>query len=246
MGSCDISNKKPKEVKKKTRLQIANKVILILNLVFPVWAFALMYTPSISFILFLIAWGTLLLNAIIYKLVTKFNKGQTFLHIIRGIVIISWIAFYTPMTLMMNFSHTKPLYSLKRADYIHGVYGNNSEFYGQLLPEKLPEICDDYSFIAQGSMVAQDYHASSYLMFHTDTATLDSYALRLDQFGGSRLENESENESVQEQIEWFCGQMRLRDSFNDNLDNAVVYWFDGRYPKAVLLNYETGLVAVLT
>lgn len=230
-----------KQKKEKSRWHKVNDIILLLNIALPMWGLALMYTSAISGILFLIAMGTLLLNAIIYKLVTKFNKGRAFLHTTRAIVIIAWIVYYTPMVLLMNFSHTKPLYTLKRADYIHGVYGG-SDFYQQLLPEKLPEICDDYSFRAQGSVPAQDYHPSSYLMFHTDSATLDAYALHYEQSGGTRLENGY----AQEKIEWFCGQMRLRESFNDNLDNAVIYWFNERYPKAVLLNYDTGLVAVLT
>lgn len=235
-----------KQKKKKTRWQKVNDIILVLNIIFPVWLMALMYTPAISYIFFLIAVFTLLLNGVIYKLVTEYHKGKGFLYITRGIVISAWIAFYLPMLLLMNFSHSKLLYPLKRLDYIYGVYSSNADYYQQLLPSELPEICNDYSFRTQGCMIAQDYHPSSYLMFHTDTATLESYALHFDQLDCVRRENGTENMYIQNDLEWFVGQMRLRKSFQDNLDHAVLYWFSGTYPKAVLLNFETGLIAILT
>ncbi len=232
-----------KQKKEKSRWQKVNDIILILHIIFPAWIMAWMYTPSFSNILFLISLSASLLLGIIYKLVKKYHKGKLFLYISRGIAICSIIAFYTPMLILMNFSHSKLFYSLKRLNYIYGVYGNNSTYYEQLLPPELPAICDDYSFRTQGSMIAQDYHPSSYLIFHTNRAALDSYALHFDELNCTRRENTPD---TQEDIEWFCGQMRLRDTIQDNLDHAVLYWFDGTYPKAVLLNYETGLVAILT
>ena len=44
-------------------------------------------------------------------------------------------------------------------------------------------------------------------------------------------------------MEWFCGQMKLDQTLTEHM---VLYWFDGRYPKGILLDEETGLVAVLT
>lgn len=241
--------------KSKTRWQKINHIILILHIIVPVWALALMMTSAISGKLLLIAAGASLLLGAVYKLVQKLRKGRWLLIIARVAAISACIVFYLPMLILMNFSRSKPLYTLKRLDYIHGVYGG-SDCYQQLLPSELPEVCEDYTFRTQGTLPAQDYHASSYLMFHTDTATLDAYAQYFGQMDCTRLENgteneydpeeESENAYAQGKIEWFCGQMRLRQSFQDNLDNAVLYWFDSRYPKAVLLNYETGLVAVLT
>lgn len=237
-----------KQKKKKTRWQKINGIILTLNIIFPVWIMALMYTSAISDVLFLIAVFSLLLNGVVYKLNEKFHKGRCFLYIARGIVISAWTVFYMPMLILMNFSHSQLIYPLKRFCYTYGVFGSNAAFYQQLLPEELPEICDDYSFRTQGSMVAQDYHPSSYLMFHTDTASLEAYVSHFDALDCARLENGTEDgDFFQNKIEWFCGQMGLRESFQDNLDNAVLYWFaGGMYPKAVLLNFETGLVAVLT
>ena len=234
------------EQEKKTPLQRANRIILILHIVFPVWLFALMYTSAISGYLFFIAFTAALLLGGIYSIVSKLQKGKIVLYIARVITILCIAAFYTPMILLVTFSHTKSLYEIKRLDYAYGVFGSNADYYKQLLPEKLTSVCEDYSFRTQGSMIAQDYHPSSYLMFHTDAATMDLYA---DYYKGLDCDvriNDEDNDKAKSDIEWFCSQMRLRESFHDNLDHAELYWFSGTYPKAVLLNRETGLVAVLT
>lgn len=234
-----------KPIIKKTFWQNVNDIVLVLHIIFPVWMVALMYTTAISGTLCLIAVLTSLLLGVVYKLVKKLQKGKGILIAARVITFAAIAAFYLPMVVLMCFNHTKLMYPLKRADYMYGVFGS-AEYYGKLLPPKLPEACEDYSFVTKGSLVAQDYHASSYLMFHTDTAVLDEYAMHFEGMGCEPLINDPENEYVQGKIEWFCGQMRLQESFSDNLDHAVLYWFSGRYPKAVLLNYETGLVAILT
>ena len=236
-----------KEKRIKTRLQKANDIILILHIIFPLWIVPLtMYASAISGYLFFIALIAMLLLGVIYKVVTKSQKGKIILYITRIITILCVAMFYTPMILLMGFSHTKPLYELKRLDYAYGVFGDNADFYLQLLPEKLPLVCDDYSFRTMGSKVAQDYHASSYLMFHTDLNTIDSYSNYYKRLACEVRINCDEEGKVKKDIDWFCGQMKLRDTFQDNLDKAELYWFSGYYPKAVLLNRETGLVAILT
>ncbi|MGN0632993.1 MAG: hypothetical protein ACI4JW_03905 [Oscillospiraceae bacterium] len=237
-----------KEKMTKTRLQRANGIILILHIIFPIWLIALMYTYAISKYWFLIALIAALLLGVIYKIVIKLQKGKKLLYTARVITIIIVLSFYVPVILLINFSHTKALYEIKRFDYAYGVYGKNSEFYKRLLPDKLPAVCDDYSFRTQGSMIGQDYHASSYLMFHTDSDSIDSYSeyyKNLDREVRVRVNND-ESDDVKDDIDWFCVQTRLRESFQDNLDNAEIYLFDDYYPKAVLLNRETGLVAILT
>lgn len=242
----------------KTRWQKINDAILVLHIVFPVWLMALMLTSAISGTLLLVAVGSALLLGIVYKVVRTWQKGRWVLLVARILAIGACIVFYLPMVVLLNFSESKLLYPLKRLDYTRGVYGDNAPYYERLLPEKLPEQCEDYMFITQGSMVAQDYHPSSYLMFHTDTTTLGAYAAHYEELGCTRLENEPayeseyeyedapENTPEQKKIDWFCGQMRLRNYFQDNLDHAVLYWLNDRYPKGMLLNYETGLVAILT
>lgn len=235
-----------KEKKKKTRLQIANVIILILHIVFPIWLVPLMYTVGISGYMFFIALVTSLLLGVIYKIVTKHQKGKMLLYIARAITILCVVSFYIPMILLMKFSQTKPLYEIKRLAYAYGVFGDNADYYKQLLPEKLPSVCDNYSFRTQGSMVAQDYHASSYLMFHTDSKTIDLYSNYYKSLDCEVRINGDESDNVKSDIDWFCRQMKLRELFQDNLDNAELYWFSDYYPKAVLLNRETGLVAILT
>ena len=234
-----------KEKRIKTRLQRANDIILILHIIFPVWIVAFMYTFAISYYLFLITLFSSLLLGVIYKIVVKLQKGSIILYIARVITILCVVSFYIPMILLMNFSHTKQLYKLKRLDYAYGVFGDNADYYKQLLPDKLPSVCDDYSFRTRGSMVAQDYHASSYLMFHTDTATINLYAEYYSGLGCEVIANNHED-GINKKVEWFCGLVRLQDYFQDNLDQSELYWFDDHYPKAVLLNRETGLVAILT
>lgn len=234
--------KRKKQKKQKSRWEKVNDAILFLHLVFPVWVMALMLTSAVSDTLFLIALAAVLLLGVVYKLVQRFQKGRWVLVTARVIAIGAYIIFYLPMLVLTQFSHAKLMYPLKRLDYTYGVFGDNAAYYQRLLPETLPEVCEDYSYRTQGSMVAQDYHPSSYLMFHTDAETLAAYAAYYDGMGLTRLEHEL----AEEKIEWFCGQMRLRDSFQEHLDSAVLYWINDYYPKGILLNAETGLVAILT
>ncbi|MBE6861672.1 MAG: hypothetical protein E7497_02075 [Ruminococcus sp.] len=235
-----------KKAKVKTRWQRINEIILLLHIVFPVWMLFLMYTIGISGKLFLIALAAVLLLGVIYKLVMELGKGKKILCISRVVAILAIIAFYVPTLILMNFNETKLFYPLKRACYIHGVFGENYEFYDDMLPEKLLDNCSDYYFRTQGCFPAQDYHPSSYLIFHTDTEVLDLYAAHYETLDCIRLENGMQSEDEFDDIEWFCSQMRLNERVQDNLDNAVLYWFDEYYPKGMLLNYETGLVAILT
>lgn len=225
--------------------QKVNRVIWVLHLLFPVWLLALMYTSAFSGTLVLIGLTALLLPAGVNWVVQKCNKGKRVLYAARGVAVCACIAFYTPMLLLMCPAQAKSLYPIKRADYIYGVYGENTQAYQRLLPEHLPAQCTDYSFRTQGSLPAQDYHPSAALMFRTDAQTMDAYAAYYDTLPCQRLENGTEQGGLQKELDWFCGQVQLRRAFDDVLDHAVLYWFDATYPQAVLLNPETGLVAIL-
>lgn len=240
-----MKQKKPK--KKRSDWQILNSIILLLHIVvFPVWLAAWMSTPVITGKIMLSAVVTSLLLGVVYRFVKKYQKGQGVLYFARIAAIGSCIAVYLPMIVLTNFSHTKLLYPLKRLDYSYGVFGENADYYLRLLPKTLPEKCEDYSYRTQGSMVAQDYHPSSYLKFYTDTGTLDAYTKHFEAMDCTRLENDPENEEAMNHIHWFCRQMRLDDPCEGSFDNAMLYWFDSYYPKGALLCYDTGLVAILT
>ena len=47
-------------------------------------------------------------------------------------------------------------------------------------------------------------------------------------------------------LSWFCNQMKLDQNLPEHSEQMTLYWFDSYYPKGVLLDYDTGLVAVLT
>lgn len=129
------------------------------------------------------------------------------------------------------------------------MYGDKSGIYEALLPEQLPDACTGYRFRTQGSLIAQDYHASSYLTFYTDAATLDTYAAYYDSMDCERIQYAPAGETDEKQfphLSWFCRQMRLDQTMPEHSEQMTLYWFDSYYPKGVLLDYDTGLVAVLT
>lgn len=235
---------KPK--KKKSAWEIINDIILLIHLVFPVWFVALMLTPNITLGLFAAAAVFSLLLGAVYKKVKSIHKGKKILYSARIIAISACILSYLPTAVLLNFEQTELMYPLKRFIYAYGVYGSNGAYYESLLPASLPDRCEDYSFRTQGSMVAQDYHASSYLTLYTDTETLDSFAAYYDTLDCERFRSDADDEDIQRDFLWFCGQMRLEDTFFDGNINAVLYWFDDSYPKAILLDYDSGLFAVLT
>lgn len=235
---------KPK--KKKSAWEIINDIILLIHLVFPVWFVALMLTPNITLGLFAAAAVFSLLLGAVYKKVKSIHKGKKILYSARIIAISACILSYLPTAVLLNFEQTELMYPLKRICYTRGVYGSNAAYYESLLPASLPDRCEDYSFRTQGSMVAKDYHPSSYLTLYTDTETLDSFAAYYDTLDCERFRSDSDDEDIQRDFLWFCGQMRLEDTFFDGNENAVLYWFDDSYPKAILLDYDSGLFAVLT
>lgn len=233
-------------IKTTTGWRIVNALILLLHIVFPVWIFALMYTFAITPILFAVAFFSSLTLGAVYNEVKFGNKDRRILYAARIFAVSACILSYLPTAVLLNFEQTELMYPLKRICYTRGVYGSNGAYYESLLPASLPDRCEDYSFRTQGSMVAQDYHASSYLTLYTDTETLDSFAAYYDTLDCERFRSDADDEDIQRDFLWFCGQMRLEDTFFDGNINAVLYWFDDSYPKAILLDYDSGLFAVLT
>ncbi|MCI5816040.1 hypothetical protein [Ruminococcus sp.] len=232
--------------KKKNPWKLVNSIILLLHIVFPVWIMPLICTSGISGKLLPVTVILVLLPGVCSMLVKKYNKGGKLLIAARVLAVFALCLFYAPLLMISGFTRNQLLYPVKRAVYIHGVYGDNGAYYAQLLPETLPEACSDYSFRTQGSFPAQDYHPSSFLTFYTDTATLEAYARFYEQLDCQRLVYNPEAEDGDQDnhhMEWFCGQMKLDQTLTEHM---VLYWFDGRYPKGILLDEETGLVAVLT
>lgn len=235
--------------KKRSPWRIANAIVLLLHLVLPVWLFAWMYTPVISGILLPVMMICGLLPGVCSKLVKEFQKGKWLLVASRVLAVFAIAAFYTPLVVLRSAKEVQLLYPLKRFLYTYGVYGDGSGMYEAMLPEQLPDACTGYRFRTQGSLIAQDYHASSYLTFYTDVATLEAYAAYYDSMDCERIQYDPVGETDEEQfphLSWFCGQMQLDQNLPEHSEQMTLYWFDIYYPKGVLLDYDTGLVAVLT
>lgn len=227
--------------KPRTKLQKRNRIFLIMNLVLPYWLFALMFTTRIAAALLLIAFAALMLNAAVYKITSRIGKGRPVLHISRVIAILCCIVYYLPPVLMLRFQRVKPLYPVKRFLYTKGVFSSSSEIYDALLPKSLPAGCTDFYYRAYGCVIAQDYHPSSYLYFRTDPETAAEYETYYQQLANTEISDSPED------LEWFCAQMHLS-SFapGEDPEKAVLFWQKDRYPRAVLIFRETGLIAVLT
>lgn len=227
--------------KKRTGWAAVNGIVAALVFFLPFWVISFIYTPGITVWLMLIAALLCLTLGIVSKTVSRLGKGRPVLYLHRAAAICSLPAVFLPMVLLTGFDQVKPLYPVKRFVYIQGVYGMNSESYEKLLPMWLPEVCEDYSYRAQGSMIAQDYHPTSWLRFTTDSATLDSYAQYYDAQGYARGADERDRR-------WLAGQLGLPIPEDDTpaLEGAVVYYIHDNYPKAVVLDYENGRFYVFT
>ncbi len=128
------------------------------------------YASGITFQLFVIEFWVNFALALVYRIYRKngrFRKSVIILRVVSVTVLILMIL--APVTLM-NFKNTKFIYPVKRFCYGYGVYSERLN--NDILPSFLPKKCDDYMFITQGCMIAQDYHPSAYLAFHTDSETL--------------------------------------------------------------------------
>ncbi|MCR5807440.1 MAG: hypothetical protein K6G68_10480 [Oscillospiraceae bacterium] len=234
---CDVPPKKEINFKK------INTWILFLNLVFPLWFFTWIYAVGISDTLFMIMAGCCLSLGVVYKIVRKIGKGKRILTVARCIAFLSIMLYYAPVVLLMGFKQTRPVYELKRWVYLNSNFSAPEEFYGKFLPEKLPSECRDYFFSTQGSVIAQDYHPSSVLMFHTDKAAIDSYAAYYMSLDNVQLKIDEE---AQSDIEWMEGFTKMRKHFSYDVSSCELYYYKSRFPVVVLLVRQTGLVVIFT
>lgn len=218
-----------------------NGIVLALHLLFPVWIISWMYTPGISTVLLLTALVLNLALGGVHKLVVMTDKGKPVLHVFRVLALLSLLAAYAPLAILSGFTtEMKVMYPAKRAMYIYGVYSSSSDYYSKLLPETLPQQCGSYSFRAQGSVIAQDYHPTSWLRFSTDRAALDGYAAYYDAQGFTRSTSAVNYRWV---IQYF-GITCAEDATVP--EDTVFYYISGNYPKAVVLDYAEEQVFVLT
>lgn len=187
----------------------------------------------------------------------KGKRLRTAVILLRISAVISIVlTLSVPFVLSNSYlKYSKQMYQVKRYIYCHGVY---SGYMDKFLPEKLPKVCDDYKFITQGGgSLAQDYHASSYLIFHTDTANmhiLENDYRKIDGAELAEIDIEAKNEYVDEN-----GNITevprefpphvyhsLDDNHKGDFFNAVIYKVPDYYGKGCVFDYSSGLVVYWT
>ena len=217
---------------------------------------ALIVVPGTSFVSFSIAF-VLWFALCIANLVLRNHK--TALNIFRVVTVLAVAAGFIPFILLMGFENSKMLYTVKKANYIYGVKSNN-ESYRTFLPEKLPEICEDYQFVTIGVLPIPDHISKSYLKFTTDADTIDACREHYRELGCERRDIDSDPDKehslsdypdVKEEdfYYWFCSRAYLGESIQNDFEHNELYvkkeGDKEKYSKAVLLNPDKGLVVIL-
>ena len=206
----------------------------------------LMYTSGITTVLFEIGVPVNILLVLFYKLNKKFGHLGIPVIVLRVTAIIIFaLGILAPITLM-NFQHTKLMYPVKRFCYGYGVY--SERFNKDILPESMPEKCDDYLFITQGSVPAQNYHADAYLIFHTDKGTLKKYEEHFNSVDNAERhtahmpdkENNGSWLKCPEELPTYVFQ-RLEPEHIHDFEKAIIYTVPVYRNKGCMLDYESGL-----
>ncbi len=231
---------------KKSTLKKLNIIIFLHNYVFPVWILCSLMTIGISQYCFLGTLVFMIATGVTYKKVDRIKNGRKILRYFRIALFLCISGLILPAIVLLSFDHTKCMYKIKRLDYTYGVFGKNAEYYKKLLPEKLPDECEEYSFITKGCMIAQDYHPSSCLMFCTDVETIEDYAEYYGRICDEIRVKDDERENEIKGIDWFCDNARIDESGRGEFKNAELYWINGNFPKGALLDKDSGYVVILT
>lgn len=160
----------------------------------------------------------------------------------------------------IDLRYVKPMYQVKKFIYCHGVYTGGMD---KFLPKKLPKICEDYKCVTQVGTIAQDYHPSTYLIFHTDTATMHELEEDYKQIDGVELvevDNAPDVEEYREEYgdnyteympeypKQFPGHvyMWLDDEHKEDFFDAVIYKLPSYYGRGCIFDYSSGLVVYWT
>ena len=239
---------------KKFPWRIINRIIAIV--LFPFWSMAYIIVPGTSFVSFSIAFVLWLALCIVNLLLRNHKKA---LYICRAVTVLAVAGGFLPFILLMGFENSKMLYTVKKANYIYGVKSNN-ESYRTFLPEKLPEICEDYHFVTIGVLPIPDHISKSYLMFTTDADVIDACREHYRELGCERRDIDSDPDKehslsdypdVKEEdfYYWFCSRAYLDESIQNDFEHNELYvkkeGNKEKYSKAVLLNPDKGLVVIL-
>ncbi|WP_139199794.1 hypothetical protein [Ruminococcus albus] len=186
-----------------------------------------------------------------YRNISSVENGKKKL-IKLNVCLLLWIAvLHIPGMVLFYFNDTKSMYNIKKADYVYGVQGineKNKKITKKLLPEKLPEKCENYSYMTEG--VLTPYHATSCLVFRTDDETIEDYA---EHYGvlcdEVRVKNEDNGEK-KTVFDEFLHKAEIMSDLDESrlaeFDNAEFYRIDGHFPIGVLIDRDSGYVVILT
>lgn len=198
--------------------------------------------------------------ALLHGLYTKKKIPKLPVIIFRVIAVISLILVIAAPYILFSFEYSKPMYPVKKYLY------RSSQSY-EYLPAALPEKCEDYRFITQGQAIAQDYHASSYLAFYTDKATLSEYEEYFSALGYALYDKPY---IVGEDMDEYIDDLKAKGYDDQKIEYSIaadIYGIQGHvwqrigksyfggikdpkvytsHYKGVVLDYETGLVIIWT
>lgn len=185
----------------------------------------------------------------------KYRKTVTALRL-SAIAVIVLVISIPNIATDSDLNYEKSMYQVKRFIYSHS-------FYNRYLPTKLPKVCEDYKFVTQVSIPAQDYHPSAYLIFRTDTATMQELEEAYKQIDDAELLEIEDAPDIEEYkqeygddyIEYMpqCPNeipahvyARLDDDHIENFFDAVIYEVPSYYSKGCIFDYDSGLVVYWT
>ncbi len=227
----------------KSGLKKLNTMIFLLTVwPCPAW-FISMNTSGISFYCILGSIVFMIATAKIYKNVSRIENGRIILNCFRTALIFCIAGLYLPSLVISDFDDTKCMYSLKRLNYAHGLYGFSGErleHYKKLFPEKLPDVCDDYEYLTEGLL--HDRFPGSRLIFRTDEETIERYAEYYAGFCDKISVEDDESEKTQNELELFMYRAGLDDRWREEFENAEIYSMSGRFREGVLLDKDSGYV----
>lgn len=239
-------------------------VNLLIGLNIPMGMFWLIPTFSISLVMIPVL---LIANAVLvicYQRYIRIGQGKNLLYAMRAIIVILLAVMLVAPYVIINFDHQKSAYQWKKLAFTYGV--GNKENCQQLLPDKMPDECENYLFITQGQAIAQDYRPSLYLAFHTDEATLREYEQKMKD-NGAKQKNYSVSyddylaewnlteEDFKDEYTMYSVQVqymkrkgfpqhafdRLEPVHMTDFDNdTLVYYFEDYY-YGCMIDYDSGL-----
>ncbi|MGN0606770.1 MAG: hypothetical protein ACI4JM_09640 [Oscillospiraceae bacterium] len=169
--------------------------------------------------------NTLLLR--LYETFGKRGKLRKTINFLRVIAVCILSVMIILPYILLGFEKNKMLYPVKKWLFDYGV------FKVEFMPDKLPEICDDYYFRQKGSSIAQDYHAGEYLVFRTDYNTLSEYEKYFQSIDDFEIIDKNDKRYVCDVYE--------DDNYGNPIDmhNPIIYTDGWKY---CFIDYKSGFV----